>query len=93
MPELSAAVEEPSPPDTRLPNRQSRGGQAPSGVRRMDHEQAAQIVAESHRILTGGRLRIERQRTIIERLEQLGVDVAKQRGLLIVDRKNALLKR
>ena len=50
----------------------------------MDHEQAARIVAESHRILTEAHLRIERQRTIIERLEQLGVDAAKQRGLLTI---------
>ncbi len=50
----------------------------------MDHEQATRIVAESHRILAEGRLRIERQQAIIERLEQLGVDAAKQRALLTI---------
>ncbi len=50
----------------------------------MDHEQATRIVEESRRILTKGRLHIERQRTIIERLEELGVDAAKPRALLTI---------
>jgi hypothetical protein len=48
----------------------------------MDQEQASRRLAESHRLLTEGRARIERQRAIIARLEQLGIDSAKQRALL-----------
>jgi len=44
----------------------------------VNHEQASRLVAESHRLLTEGRARIERQRAIIARLEQLSVDSAKQ---------------
>ena len=48
----------------------------------MDQDQASRRLAESHRLLTEGRARIERQRAIIARLEQLGIDTAKQRRLL-----------
>ena len=48
----------------------------------MDQDQASRRLAESHRLLTEGRARIERQRAIIARLEQLGIDSAKQRALL-----------
>jgi hypothetical protein len=48
----------------------------------MDQDQASRRLAESHRLLTEGRARIERQLAIIARLEQLGIDCAKQRALL-----------
>ena len=48
----------------------------------MDQDQASRRLAESHRLLTEGRARIERQRAIIARLEQLRIDCAKQRALL-----------
>ena len=48
----------------------------------MDQEQASRRLAENHRLLTEGRARIERQRAIIARLEQLRIDCAKQRALL-----------
>jgi hypothetical protein len=40
------------------------------------------VVAEGHRLLTEGNARIERQRTIIARLEQLGIDSDKQTQFL-----------
>ena len=48
----------------------------------MDQDQASRRLAENHRLLTEGRARIERQRAIIARLEQLRIDCAKQRALL-----------
>jgi hypothetical protein len=48
----------------------------------MDQEQASRRLAQSHRLLTEGRARIERQRAIIARLEQLRIDSAKQVALL-----------
>ena len=40
------------------------------------------VLRRMYRLLTEGRARIERQRAIIARLEQLGIDCAKQRALL-----------
>ena len=48
----------------------------------MDQEAGSRRLTESRRLLTEGGARIERQRTIIARLEQLGIDSAKQRALL-----------
>ena len=48
----------------------------------MDPEAGSRRLTESRRLLTEGGARIERQRTIIARLEQLGIDSAKQRALL-----------
>ena len=48
----------------------------------MDHKQASRLVAESHRLLTEGNARIERQRAIITRLEEVGIGTAKQTQLL-----------
>ena len=48
----------------------------------MDQDQASRRLAESDRLLTEGRARIERQRAIIARLEQLRIDCAKQRAFL-----------
>jgi hypothetical protein len=47
----------------------------------VDHKQASRLVAESHWLLTEGNVRIERQRAIT-RLEELGIDTAKQTQLL-----------
>ena len=47
----------------------------------MDQQDSRRLV-ESQRLLTEGRARIERQRAIIARLKQLGVDSAKQTALL-----------
>jgi hypothetical protein len=62
---------------------------------RVNHEQASRLVAESHRLLTEGRARIERQRAIIARLEQLGVDSAKQQTFLarLVEEQDQLAQR
>jgi hypothetical protein len=48
----------------------------------MDQEEASRRLTESRRLLTEGGARIERQRAIIARLEQLRIDSAKQRALL-----------
>jgi hypothetical protein len=48
----------------------------------VDHKQASRLVAESHRLLTEGNARIERQRAIITRLEEVGIGTAKQTQLL-----------
>ena len=48
----------------------------------MDQEAGSRRLTESRRLLTEGGARIERQRTIIARLERLGIDSAKQRAIL-----------
>jgi hypothetical protein len=48
----------------------------------VDHKQASLLVAEGHWLLTEGNVRIERQRAIITRLEELGIDTVKQTQLL-----------
>jgi hypothetical protein len=47
-----------------------------------NEEQALRGIAEFHRRLIQGRARIERQRAIVARLEQLRIDTAKQHTLL-----------
>jgi hypothetical protein len=48
----------------------------------VDHKQAFRLVAEGHRLLTEGPARSDRQRAIIARLEQLGIDSDKQTQFL-----------
>ena len=48
----------------------------------MDHKQALRRVAEGHRLLTEGNALIERQRTIIAKLERLGISSDKETQFL-----------
>ena len=67
-------------PDPQGPN--SGGTYTGRGTVNENEEQALRGIAEFHRRLIQGRARIERQRAIVARLEQLRIDTAKQQTLL-----------
>jgi hypothetical protein len=48
----------------------------------VDHKQALRLVADGHRMLTEGNVRIERQRAIIAKLERLGINSYKETEFL-----------
>jgi hypothetical protein len=48
----------------------------------VEYKQALRLVAEGHRLLTDGNALIERQRTIIAKLERLGISSDKETQFL-----------